>query len=176
MSHSEQQSEKEDRISQLARSQARRHYMAKTTTHDFAKQNPAFEGDVTDGNPGEHSTTEPSTDHMCEADHAQFDEALQNVPPPQDPNISGATPTETTYTWQAGQLSGWQENDDYRDFLEAGKTPVSRLSCYFNENDGDYDDNGGHPTAIGHGVGYHRPVDMTGDATFGQSIVIMRRI
>ena len=90
---------------------------------------------------------------MYEGDHAQSDEAITNLPARVDPNLSGTTPTEDCYTWLAGRLDGWKENDDYRHFLEAGNSPDSCLVPWREEHDNDYDDNGQRPTGIGEAYG-----------------------
>jgi hypothetical protein len=69
------------------------------------------------------------------------------------------TPTEDCYTWLAGKLDGWQENDDYRTYFEQSRGCNGMLVC--DDGDGDYDDNGGYPTAIGNSRGIH------GEATDG---------
>lgn len=70
-----------------------------------------------------------------------------------DPNISGDLPTKDAHDWQAGGMSGWQDNDDYMDYTyDASRVAESRLLsgiCYptgYSLKDGDYDDNGGKPT------------------------------
>jgi hypothetical protein len=70
-----------------------------------------------------------------------------------DPNISGSLPFSTE-DWQAGGMSGWQDNDDYMDYTyNVHKVAESRLlsgQCYptgYSLMDGDYDDNGGHNVA-----------------------------
>lgn len=62
-----------------------------------------------------------------------------------DPNISGPHPTEPLRDWQAGNLSGWSDNDDYMHFTyNTRNVAESRLNCIFHSvMDGDYDDNGG---------------------------------
>lgn len=111
-----------------------------------------------------HSSTTPSTQHSQNADHAQQDDELQDVAPPQDPNISGLTPTEDCYTFVAGAMDGWKENDDYRRYFENSIGCDGMLGC--DVGDGDYDDNGGIPTAIGHEYGIHGPMrDETQEST-----------
>ena len=101
-----------------------------------------------------HSSTVPSTDHEgLDPVHAQADDEINNYPDNVDPNLAGLTATEDTVSWLAGPMSGWVENDDYRDFFETGDWPVSRLQAEYKQRDGDYDDNGGIATAIGHGDG-----------------------
>ena len=85
-------------------------------------------------------------------DHAQSDDDVNDVPVKLDPNISGNAPTEDCYTWLAGKLDGWQENDDYRQYFENSIGCDGMLGC---GGDGDYDDNGGYPTAVGHSRGVH---------------------
>jgi hypothetical protein len=129
---------------------------------NYNKSNPRLETNVTGGDKGAHSSLEKS---VAPLDHAQSDDRLQDVPPPQDPNISGMTPTEDVHTWMAGPLSAWQENDDYRDFFEHGASCVAESATthrYNTVHDGDYDDNRGHPTALGHSHGRHGPA---GDET-----------
>jgi hypothetical protein len=123
----------------------------------FDRQNPTFSRAQL-GAAANHSSSTPATQHSApNADtHAQQDDDLQDVAPPQDPNISGMTPTEDCYTWLAGKLDGWKENDDYREFFENSCGPDSRIHGYQNGyeyHDNDYDDNGGFPTAIGHAHG-----------------------
>jgi len=98
---------------------------------------------------------------------AQTPDALNDIPVSLDPNISGTAPTEDTYTWQAGKMSAWAENDDYRHFFEANNVAESRTTHQYDTvHDGDYDDNGGHPTGIGHVRGIHGPVESgTGEPT-----------
>lgn len=118
---------------------------------DYNHSNPAFEGKV-DGIATNHSSEVKSVAPM---DHAQSDDALQDVPPPQDPNISGTPATSQLHPWRAGAMSAWQENDDYRKFFERGEVSES-ATAYRHEtvHDKDYDDNSGIPLAIGetHGV------------------------
>lgn len=152
---------------------------------DYNSSNPAFEGKV-DGVPANHSSEQKS---VARVDHAQSDDRLQDVPPPQDPNISGMTPTEDTHTWQAGPLTAWQENDDYRCFFENGDKCVAESATTHRFNtvhDGDYDDNRGHPTALGHHMGIHGPAGdedtvitsntNEGASEFSLGPVIIRRI
>lgn len=68
-----------------------------------------------------------------------------------DPNISGKNDTTDTLDWSSGPMDGWVENDDYRRYVEAGRSPESALGIM--TYDGDYDDNGGIPTAIGEAYG-----------------------
>lgn len=100
-----------------------------------------------------HSSPVPSTDHFAESDHAQADDDYNDYTPNIDPNLSGTTVTEDTVSWLAGSMNGWQENDDYREFFNTETWPVSRLQSDYCQKDGDYDDNGGIPLAIGHSRG-----------------------
>ena len=120
----------------------------------YDRQNPEF-ARAQLGVPANHSSAEPSTTHSQNVDNAQQDDMLQDVAPPQDPNISGMTPTEDCYTWQSGAMDGWVENDDYREYFENSRGCDGMLAC--DPADGDYDDNGGMPTAIGHSRGIHGP-------------------
>lgn len=125
----------------------------------YAESNPALTGSGLAGVEANHSSCTPSTENEL-GTHAQSDDALQDIPPPQDPNLSGMTPTEALHTWQAGSMSAWQENDDYRGFFEDGHRQVAESATthrYYPIHDGDYDDNRGHPTAIGHATGRHGP-------------------
>jgi hypothetical protein len=151
---------------------------------DYNSSNPAFEKSSVVGTAANHSTTSKS---VAAQDHAQSDDALQDIPPPQDPNISGMTPTEDTHSWLAGPLSAWQENDDYRVFFERGDREVAESQTthrYNTVHDGDYDDNRGFPTALGHDNGIHGPIESgTGELTspaghspFPLGPVIVRRI
>lgn len=103
--------------------------------------------------PHAHSSTLDSTAHMglahADPQRAQFDDGVDDTGADTDPNMSGNTPTEQTYTWLAGPLTHWSENDDYRTFFEQTETPDSRLYDGFHQRDNDYDDNGGVPTGIG---------------------------
>lgn len=129
----------------------------------YASSNPAFLKAGLAGVEANHSSTTPSTQNDIGA-HAQSDDELQDVPPPQDPNLSGRTPTEDTYTWLAGPISAWQENDDYRDFLEGEQVAESVTSHrYRSVHDGDYDDNSGHAIALGHGKGVHGSIPVESD-------------
>jgi hypothetical protein len=124
--------------------------MSKAQRYD--RQNPRFANTDT-GVSANHNSTIPSTDHTAEGDHAQADEAITNIPARTDPNLSGTTATEDVYTWLAGRMDGWKENDDYRAFLERSVGPCSRLVPCYEEYDNDYDDNGQIPTAIGEPYG-----------------------
>lgn len=110
----------------------------------------------------DHSSKAIPAEHMVEADHAQFDDDEADIVPVVDPNISGHTPTEAMYTWLAGPLNAFQENDDYREFFEPTIAPESRLLCGYHQHDGDYDDNGGVPLAIGESRGHFRPREKAG--------------
>lgn len=118
--------------------------------------------DVT-GVEANHSSTVPSTGHTENAGHAQADDELQNVAPPQDPNISGTPVMEQLHPWRSGALSAWQENDDYREFFEAGEVayPSIKHHSTYPLHDMDYDDNRGIPLAIGEVHGY--PGEPGGD-------------
>jgi hypothetical protein len=151
--------------------------MAKIKRPD--KQNPAF-AKAQLGVATNHSSAEPSTEHTSpDSEHAQFDDALSDVGPPQDPNISGMTQTEDCYTFLAGQMDGWRENDDYRRYFENSIGCDGMLVC--DPSDGDYDDNGGIPTAVGHDYGIHGPYrDETAESLSREAYplgpVIVRRI
>ena len=117
------------------------------------------------GPKGTHSSLVPSL-AIKMADHQQFDDEIQDIAPPTDPNISGMTKTEDTYTWLAGPMSAWQGNDDYREFFERSEGPESRIlnsphGSEYSMHDGDYDDDGGFPTAIGQHRGLHGPSKTT---------------
>ena len=120
----------------------------------YDRQNPVFERHQTGVN-ANHSDCEPSTTHSQVANHAQQDDELTDTSPPQDPNLSGMAPTEDCYTFVAGPIDGWKENDDYRRFFEKSVGCNGMLGVDL--GDGDYDDNGGIPTAIGHDYGIHAP-------------------
>lgn len=118
---------------------------------NYNRSNPALEGNV-EGAAANHSS---ETKSVAAMDHAQSDDALQDIPPPQDPNISGATGTKDCYPWRAGSMSAWQENDDYRKFFERGEVSESATTHRMETvHDHDYDDNTGIPLAIGetHGI------------------------
>jgi hypothetical protein len=142
---------------------------------EYDKKNPAF-AKAELGVTANHSSSVRS---VATADNAQSDDALQDVAPPQDPNISGMTPTEDCYTFVAGQMDGWRENDDYRRFFENSVGCDGMLVC--DPGDGDYDDNGGVPTAVGHDYGIHGTYrDETEDSlsrdAYPLGPVIQRRI
>ena len=109
------------------------------------------------GTANNHSSTTPSLTSGPMADHPQFDDVIVNYDgPPVNPNISGASPTEDTYTWLAGGMDAWRENDDYRTFFEQSEGPDSRLVYMAHaKHDGDYDDNRGVAIAIGYDYGWH---------------------
>lgn len=133
---------------------------------EYDRKNPAFRSAHT-GVATNHSSATPSLPNGEEV-HEQADDQLSDIGPPEDPNISGNKPTRDCYTFQAGQLDGWCENDDYRTYFEQSRGCNGMLAC--DPNDGDYDDNGGHPTALGHSYGDHS------DGSFDIGPVIMRRI
>ena len=118
---------------------------------EYDRKNPAF-AKAQLGVETNHSSAERS---VAPAENAQSDDELKDVGPPQDPNISGNKPTADCYTYLAGQMDGWRENDDYRRYFENSIGCDGMLVC--DPNDGDYDDNGGIPTAIGHDYGIHGP-------------------
>lgn len=119
---------------------------------DYATENPAFTRAGLTGTAANHSSTERS---VAADPHAQSDDALQNVDPPQDPNISGTPPTAQLHPWRSGPLSAWQENDDYREFFEAGRVGESATTHRTRTvHDLDYDDNHGIPLAMGETHGY----------------------
>ena len=122
------------------------------------KEVPSSNSKLVDGNitgvAANHSSEVASIGHSEMESHFQYDDDIQGISPPIDPNISGDTATEDTYTWLAGPISSWKENDDYRTYFENSEG----YPGLFNpdaECDGDYDDNGQIPTAIGHGWGSH---------------------
>lgn len=117
----------------------------------YASENPAFTRNVT-GVAANHSSTKES---VAPEAHAQSDDELQNVPPPQDPNISGTPPTAQLHPWRSGAMSAWTENDDYRRFFERGDVAESATTHRFDTvHDMDYDDNHGIPLALGEVHGY----------------------
>ena len=130
----------------------------------FDRQNPVF-ATAQLGVATNHSSSRDSTEHTQNVGHEQQDDAIQDVAPPQDPNLSGMTPTEDCYTWQAGAMDGWCENDDYRTYFEQTRGCDGMLAC--DPADGDYDDNGGVPTAIGHSRGEHGMAGREGEAHGG---------
>jgi len=101
---------------------------------------------------GAHSSYDRSTEHTANADHAQSDDSINDIPVSQDPNISGNAPTLTPHPHGAGRLSPWRDNDDYNEFFLTGRTPDSalvrdgRAEWRNADMDNDYDDNGGIPT------------------------------
>jgi hypothetical protein len=124
-----------------------------TKSREYDRRNPVFATAQT-GVASNHSSATASTWHTQNTDHAQQDDDLQDISPPQDPNISGMTETEDCYTWLAGKMDGWKENDDYREFFENSIGCNGMLDNY-EGSDNDYDDNGGFPTAIGHKRGVY---------------------
>lgn len=123
------------------------------TAKDYNHSNPAFERGNVAGVEANHSSTKAS--HEAEFDHSQSDDALADVDRGQDPNISGTAPTKDVYPWRSGPMSAWQENDDYREFFEAGHVGESATTHRGRTvHDNDYDDNRGVPLAIGetHGI------------------------
>lgn len=105
------------------------------------------------GNKGNH--TQYNDDELSGPSQGHLD------PNGYDPNISGPHPTEPARDWQAGGLSAWQENDDYRDFStrEGSSVAESRLwAPWKSVHDMDYDDNGGYPSST---------VDNHSDHEFG---------
>lgn len=141
---------------------------------EYDRKNPTFATSQT-GVASNHSSSQRS---VAAADNAQSDDALNDVGPNQDPNMSGMAPTEDCYTWLAGKLDGWQENDDYREYFEQSRGCDGMLGCC---PDGDYDDNGGYPIGVGHSRGVHGPAgDGLGEeyqsSAYYLGPVIMRRI
>jgi hypothetical protein len=94
-----------------------------------------------------HSSVVPSTNTSLPDNHAQFDDEMDNVQYLQDPNLSGTTETAPLHDPIAGPMSGWEENDCYRDFFLKEEVAVSRI--YGQDNDPDYDSNGGMPSKDG---------------------------
>jgi hypothetical protein len=122
---------------------------------EYDRKNPAFASAHT-GVEANHSSAEKS---VASAPDAQSDDSINDISVKMDPNISGMAPTEDCYTWLAGKLDGWQENDDYREYFEQSRGCDGMLGC---GHDGDYDDNGGYPTAIGHSRGISGPKGSSG--------------
>lgn len=89
--------------------------------------------------PNAHDTTERS---VATGSHPQSDDSQIAAP-----NMGGNQPTDQLYTWLAGRLEGWKENDDYREFFEKGRSADGLNAGYAHDND--YDDNGGIPTGVG---------------------------
>lgn len=138
----------------------------------YDKQNPRFASTDT-GVEANHSSTTPSTDTTL--DHAQSDDALTNDKADGNPNISGNKEFEEMYTWLAGRLEGWKENDDYRTFFEQGRSADGLYG--YGSADGDYDDNGGVPLGVGRDYGDIGSAGLYGDSkTFEIGTVIQRRI
>lgn len=122
---------------------------------EYDRKNPAFRTAQT-GVAANHSSGQMS---VANAPHAQSDDEVNDVPVSYDPNISGNAPTEDCYTWMAGKMDGWVENDDYREYFEKSTGCDGMLGHY---PDGDYDDNGGYPTAVGHSRGEFGAKGQTG--------------
>ena len=119
------------------------------SAREYDRKNPTVENAST-GVSTNHSTKQASLPGYA---NAQSDDGVNDVPVVKDPNISGNAPTQDCYTWLAGKMDGWKENDDYRDYFEQSRGCNGMLVC--DENDGDYDDNGGYPIAVGHSRGVH---------------------
>lgn len=142
---------------------------------EYDRKNPTFATAQT-GVAANHSSGQKS---VADYANAQSDDEINDVPVRMDPNISGTAPTEDCYTWLAGKMDGWCENDDYRDYFEQsrGCDGMLAVDCH----DGDYDDNGGYPTAVGHarGVAGAANEDSLGaeyqKATYSISPVYVRR-
>jgi hypothetical protein len=96
-----------------------------------------------------HSSTTPSTQHS--EPHPQSDDSENSES--HGSNIAGTGEMRTPYTWLSGKMDGWKENDDYREYFENSRGCDGMLG--YGVNDGDYDDNGGMPTAVGHAYGNH---------------------
>ena len=120
---------------------------------------------VNTGVASNHSSLETSTSSSL-PDHGQYDDALDNDLG--NPNLSGSSDMKPLHDPFAGPLSGWEENDCYRDFLQSGGNAQSRI--YGEDYDTDFDSNGGVPTPI--------PSYSSGfvpDREFVVSPVILRR-
>jgi hypothetical protein len=128
------------------------------SAREYDRKNPTVENAST-GVSTNHSTKQRS---VATAANAQSNDSVNDIPVANDPNISGNAPTQTPYTWLAGKMDGWRENDDYRMYFERSIGCDGMLVC--DPNDGDYDDNGGYPTAVGHARGEH---GMEGSTTLG---------
>lgn len=100
---------------------------------------------VNAGVAGNHSSLVPSTSNTL-ADHGQYDDAMDDVQYRIDPNLSGTTETAQLHDPMAGSLSGWEENDCYRDFFLEGQVAESRV--YGEDFDPDFDSNGGIPSPM----------------------------
>jgi hypothetical protein len=142
---------------------------------EYDKKNPVF-AKAQMGVATNHSSGQRS---VPEYPDAQSDDDINDVPVKLDPNISGNAPTQDCYTWLAGKLDGWKENDDYRTFFENSVGCDGMLAC--DSCDGDYDDNGGYPTAIGHSRGDHAPAgdDVSAEYSAGSfpiSPIYVRRV
>jgi hypothetical protein len=142
---------------------------------EYDRKNPTF-ARAQMGVAANHSSSRESVSPDM---NAQSDDSINDVPVKLDPNISGNAPTEDCYTWLAGKLDGWQENDDYREYFEQSKGCDGMLGC---GPDGDYDDNGGYPTAVGHSRGIHGTAGSSGlgqeynSDSFEISTVYVRRV
>ena len=119
------------------------------SAREYDRKNPTVENAST-GVSTNHSTKQRS---VATAANAQSNDSVNDIPVANDPNISGNAPTQTPYTWLAGKMDGWRENDDYRMYFEQSRGCDGMLVC--DPNDGDYDDNGGYPPAVGHARGEH---------------------
>ena len=75
---------------------------------EYAKNNPHLHAEGGSA----HESTVSSTE--SELSHAQSDDALQDVPPPQDPNISGTAEMNDLCPWEAGSMDSTPDNNDYR--------------------------------------------------------------
>lgn len=142
---------------------------------EYDRKNPTFSRAQT-GVESNHSSAQES---VAKSPNAQSDDDINDIPVKMDPNISGNAPTEDCYTWLAGKLDGWKENDDYREYFEQSVGSDGMLVC--DGNDGDYDDNGGYPTAVGHARGVHGSgSDGVGEEfksdSYGISPIYIRRV
>ncbi len=138
----------------------------------YDRQNPRFSSTDT-GVEANHSSTVPSTE--SDLDHAQSDEELINYHGDGNPNIAGTKEIEDLYTWLAGRLEGWKENDDYRTYFEKGRSAEGLNG--WGTSDGDYDDNGGIPLGVGQDYGDIGSTALYGDSkTYSIGTVITRRI
>jgi hypothetical protein len=129
---------------------------AESRPHPLFQYPKGMAGAVT-GVPANHST---ETKSVAGTETVQYRDADDNGgsaghldPAGDDPNISGRLPFSTE-DWQAGVMSGWQDNDDYMEYTyDTHKVGESRLlsgQCYptgYTLMDGDYDDNGGKNVA-----------------------------
>jgi hypothetical protein len=142
---------------------------------EYDQKNPAFRSAQT-GVATNHSSGSRS---VATAPNAQSDDDINDIPVKLDPNISGNAPTEDCYTWLAGKMDGWAENDDYRAYFEKSIGCDGMLAC--DPHDGDYDDNGGYPIAVGHSRGVHGAAgESVGEeynsSEFGISPIYVRRV